>query len=283
MQVTFDKKKLFGLLKNYHLVTGLRIGVYDADQNEICTYPVSQGAFCKEIRKQKACWERCMSCDKAAFNRSKDQKGLYIYHCHAGLTEAVSPLFYREEHIGYMMIGQLKEDHDVFSPEKIEGDFTPEQLKRLERLFYQVPNLDRIQVQACAAIVQACAAYILSENYIYFLNNDLAKGIETYLKEHYAQTVTLESLAWQFHISKATLCRCVKENFGKTVGELLLEERIQAAKRLLTTTDDKVSDISRLVGISDYNYFSKVFKKETGLSPREYRAQKTESRQLFSE
>lgn len=61
---------------------------------------------------------------------------------------------------------------------------------------------------------------------------------------------------------------------GKQWGELLLQERIQAAKSLLSGTDLRISEISRQVGIGDYNYFSKIFKRETGRSPREYRREK---------
>lgn len=274
MEIVFDRKKLFSLLKNYHLATGLRIGVYDGEQQAVCTYPVSHSGFCREIRRQKSCRERCFQCDREAFEQAKSSKDLHIYRCHAGLTEAVAPLFYEEEHIGYLMIGQFRADRDQFVPERLQGAVSMEALCRLEKLFYLTPNLDRARIQASAAIVQACAAYILSERYIRFLNDDLAKGIRQYLREHYSQPVTLEALSRQFHVSRATLCRSVRENFGKTVGELLLQERIQAAKSLLSGTDLRISEISRQVGIGDYNYFSKIFKRETGRSPREYRREK---------
>ena len=55
------------------------------------------------------------------------------------------------------------------------------------------------------------------------------------------------------------------------IGEYIAAVRIEEAKKLLTTTDLQISAISSMVGISDYNYFTKFFKQKTGMTPIKYR------------
>ena len=76
----------------------------------------------------------------------------------------------------------------------------------------------------------------------------------------------------QLSVSVATLCRTARENSGKTVGALALEGRLTQAKRLLAGTDLPVAEVAAQVGIADYNYFSRLFRREAQMSPRRYRA-----------
>ena len=55
------------------------------------------------------------------------------------------------------------------------------------------------------------------------------------------------------------------------ISEHIRRMRVKVACDLLRNTEDRVSDIATEVGIPDYNYFTKVFKKAMGVTPREYR------------
>jgi len=60
---------------------------------------------------------------------------------------------------------------------------------------------------------------------------------------------------------------------GKNLFDAILNLRIEAAKDYLINTDKRTYEISELVGVEDPSYFSKMFKKITGMSPKEYRRQ----------
>jgi len=57
-----------------------------------------------------------------------------------------------------------------------------------------------------------------------------------------------------------------------TVGKLITQKRIEAAKKKLIESDMPIREISEIVGIPDFNYFTKVFKRATGSTPSEYRS-----------
>lgn len=97
------------------------------------------------------------------------------------------------------------------------------------------------------------------------------QNVKTYLDEHYADKISLDQLSEVFFINKFYLTRVFKEQFGLSINNYLLQKRITHAKQLLRFTDDTIETIGAECGISDPNYFSRVFKQVEGISPGEYR------------
>lgn len=108
--------------------------------------------------------------------------------------------------------------------------------------------------------------YKIDENYNYLVDQ-----IITYIKTNYAEKLTLTSVAEYFYISNWHLCRVLKKETGKNFVEILNQIRIQKAKEFLKDTNLKVYEVAREVGYRELTYFSNMFKKQTGLTPNEYR------------
>ena len=98
-------------------------------------------------------------------------------------------------------------------------------------------------------------------------------AVKEYLDEHYIEKLTLEELAEKFFINKFYLSKIFKETYGTTVNNYLISKRITRAKQLLRFTDMTVDEVGAAVGMGDANYFSRMFRKVEGTSPREYRKQ----------
>lgn len=97
--------------------------------------------------------------------------------------------------------------------------------------------------------------------------------IKEYLDAHFTEKITLDALAEQFYINKFYLTRVFKEQFGQSVTNYLVQLRITQAKRMLRFTDRSIEAIALECGLSDANYFSRLFKKIEGITPGEYRRQ----------
>ena len=82
---------------------------------------------------------------------------------------------------------------------------------------------------------------------------------------------TLGSYADEAGISENYLSRLVKQSTGRSVGAWIDIVRIQRAKRLLAYTNHSIIDIAASVGVEDQSYFSRLFKKETGMTPSAFR------------
>lgn len=89
------------------------------------------------------------------------------------------------------------------------------------------------------------------------------------MKERYQENLTLKSVADELYISESYLGKLFKNKMNYTFLEMLTLYRIRAAVHLLQEVDQKVYEIAYRVGYSDTKYFSKVFRKVTGVKPME--------------
>ncbi|SDE25951.1 Two-component response regulator, YesN/AraC family, consists of REC and AraC-type DNA-binding domains [Paenibacillus sp. UNCCL117] len=102
-------------------------------------------------------------------------------------------------------------------------------------------------------------------------SGDISKAIR-YIQMNYDRDISLQQVADHVHLSLGYLSNLFKKELRITFVEFLNGYRIERAKELLTGSRLKTCDIAAKVGFSpEYTYFSKVFKKVTGLNPNEYR------------
>lgn len=84
-------------------------------------------------------------------------------------------------------------------------------------------------------------------------------------------SLSLEQVSRHFYMSTTWFCIHFKEATGKTFVRYLTEYRIQRAMEYLARTNMKINDIAEKTGFNDSNYFTKIFKKETGSTPKDFR------------
>lgn len=92
-----------------------------------------------------------------------------------------------------------------------------------------------------------------------------------YILQHYADNLTLNSVAGEVHVTPVWLSKLFKKEKHQTFLEYLTEVRMENAKRMLGEVRYKIYQISSLVGYKDPVHFTKLFKKMTGWTPKEYR------------
>ena len=95
--------------------------------------------------------------------------------------------------------------------------------------------------------------------------------IKKYIDSNYLNDISLDELSGKFYINKFYLTRLFKETYGLTIKEYILSKRISKAKEMLRYDGSSIEDIGIACGISDPNYFSRVFKKIEGITPNMYR------------
>ena len=91
-----------------------------------------------------------------------------------------------------------------------------------------------------------------------------------YLDEHLDEDISHEVIAAKYRLHPGYLSRLFKQEMGETLSEYLLRIKIEKAAQLLKEDQYKIGEIAGLVGYSTSSYFSVMFKKYTGCTPREY-------------
>ena len=97
-------------------------------------------------------------------------------------------------------------------------------------------------------------------------------SIKDYISKHYASdALSIKEISEHVFLSASYVCTYFKNQTGQTLNQYLTEYRMDKAKQLLADGRYQIADISSKVGYSNGNYFSKSFKKFTGLNPSKYR------------
>ena len=94
-----------------------------------------------------------------------------------------------------------------------------------------------------------------------------------YISLHYAEKITLEHLAEQFHITPVYISHIIKKDTSLTLSDHINLARIKQSKTLLSHTEKSIGEIAFSLGYNYQSHFTKAFKKYTKKTPSEYRAQ----------
>jgi ligand-binding sensor protein len=275
MDVIWKQSRMRNLLQSFFVLAKVRVGFFDLEGKEILAFPPERTDYCKLIRSGPKGDEACGRCDRSAIRKAAKQNGPYIYQCHAGLTEALAPISSEKERIGYLMIGQVRQSES-------QDDRLWEDIRR--RVGHLCADMDRLKsayskltvikidgIRACADILQALANYVLLDNYIRVQSEPLSNRVKTYIASNLTGDLSLFALARQFGVGKTTLCTAIKREYRLTVNQLIRSLRVERAGQMLQSGNQPIAQIAETVGIDDYNYFTKVFKEETGVPPSVYR------------
>ena len=106
------------------------------------------------------------------------------------------------------------------------------------------------------------------------IKNEMHQGVQralTYIAEHYAEQITVRALSNVSNMSESNFYAAFRKHIGNSPISYLNHYRLSIATDKLVQTDRTVNEISYSVGINDPLYFSKLFKKTYGMTPKEYR------------
>jgi signal transduction histidine kinase/DNA-binding LacI/PurR family transcriptional regulator/AraC-like DNA-binding protein len=101
----------------------------------------------------------------------------------------------------------------------------------------------------------------------------LVRKAMAYLHEHYSEPITRQDLARHVGMAEDYLTHCFRQELAMTPIAYLTRYRITKAKALLTTTAQSITTIALAVGFADSGYFSRVFRREVGMTPERFRRQ----------
>lgn len=106
------------------------------------------------------------------------------------------------------------------------------------------------------------------------VRQDRIEIIKQYIELHYSESLSLNDLAKKFYISKEYLATSFKKKFDTTVHQYIQKVRLNKSMDLLNEGHYRISNIALMVGYDNFSYFNKLFRREFGITPSEYRENK---------
>ena len=274
MNILFDQEQLLQLVTNLYLLTGMAANILDPQGRDINLFG-SHPPFCKAMNGFPEGHERCVACDAWKVKHYTAARGFQFYRCHAGICEAVMPLYDRSSPLAYLIFGCFLDDspmEEQWERTRSRLDWYPGGPDALREAFFQFRQYSPQELKAYSELLEALASYIQLKGMIQSTEQTDLQKLEMYLEQHYMEKLSLESISRQLHIGRTKLCRLAKElSGGRTLSYLIAQRRMEAAKGLLVQSNLPVYAVAETVGISDYNYFSRVFRSLAGMTPRDFR------------
>ena len=275
MNVIYDSKQLFDLLSYVYELTGIWANVHQLSGEDIRIRD-AHCEFCTAINALPEGHERCVQCDAQAAKVCQDLKAPYHYRCHAGICETLIPIFDSGEVIAYLGFGQLLDESPLekqWANTRQKLTWYPGDLQELEQKFLKIRQYSVKKTTALTETLRAVSTYVQIRKAVSSIGYTDLQSLEIYLTQHFTEQLTLKKISADLHMGTTKLCSLAKElSEGHTLTWLIASYRITAATRLLRTSETPISDIALMVGYEDYNYFTKVFRKMTGMTPRAYRS-----------
>lgn len=268
-----NRDKLQELLDCFVEITNIR-AVYFNEMDSIVGNNMNSCDFCIAIRRLENIDGACMDCDASAMAKARESRSPYLYSCHIGLWEAVIPLYIKDILIGYLMLGQVKssESNDQWPriEELLVSNETGE-ISKAKTFFGELPFYSLKQIKAAVKMLEIIAQNIIANNIIKLYNADSVEKAKEYLQEHFTEYISITKLSRELGISTSSLATIFKKQTGTTISVYIEIHRMEKAKELLSITSLSIKEISYLCGYEDQNYFSRVFKKLVGISPKIFR------------
>ena len=272
MIIKYNEERLKRIIEDIYILTGISIAVLDTEHNSITTTMQKQ-EYCLLLQKTGEEAKLCYECDQKILQKCTSSKKLERHICRAGLYDCAMPIIKYDTIIAYVIMGQIRS-----SGSPVVSDYTPDAdvrtIEKLRELYTQTSFLSEKQLSGLYDLLP----HILFNDAIEIIYDPLANKIIEFINENLHRKISINELCTNFHISKNFLYEIFRNNLNNTVTGYINDQRIRRAKELLKQTKHPAFQIAEKVGVDNYTYFCKLFKKTTGTSPADYRRQAEFSR-----
>ena len=194
--------------------------------------------------------------------------------CHAGLLDVAIPVRYKQQILAYIMFGQIRDMEEEYvnlnTVKKLCKKYDINEAE-IEECYKEIPVLTHSQINAATNFLSMSTLYLYISQAIKIEQNELVSSIDSYITQNITKQITIEELCKEFNISQNKLYELSHKYFYTSIANYITLKKIELAKSYLTTGHLPISQISEKVGFSDYNYFIRKFKKQTGYTPLYYR------------
>lgn len=276
MHHTISQKvaEIFDLYTKLHDV---RISLFGPEGRLI--YPDAVGRpncrYCSMLRETLGMDSKCRELDHEMMQAALEQGKMVIYTCHAGMMEAVAPLFVEGDLVGFVMPGQFRSSA---APKRSPYSNRWENEKgndQLQAEFERTPMYPEEKIETLLSMFRLLMEFIISNQLIHHKDYDLIQPVIERIQEHPGKGLTLEVASQLVGRSPSTVSRLFKKVTGRSFKQYQVNYRLEvAAAQLLSKPNHSVFEIALSVGYDDALYFSRVFRKHFGCSPSKYRTRK---------
>lgn len=262
------------VLDSFSRLTHINVAAYDAQFRCIYTR-INNVGFCSAVHGSRECLARCVQSDTVALRQAKKTEEPYLHTCPFGLSELVFSVRGEGGIVGYLIVGPTvsvsttPSDRELCRLACLESTRLNEEA--LVMAAAKLPHCTDAQIEALGTMAFVVKEHIEGNRLLLPERQTPGQLVRGYVRKNLSEKITLSKMSKNLHCSTVTLTEAFRREFGMTIMEYVLAERMKLARRLLLTTAS-ITEVARSCGYPDVEYFSKCFKRENGeLSPTQWR------------
>ncbi len=264
-----DAQRIFN---HFTCLLGIKITFFTADFVEVRT-GANKGhcRYCKLLRTKLGCELLCQKCDRKKQMQALNEKRLVSYQCHAGMMEAILPVFTVDKLVGYIMIGQFRATNRCPAKyrnrwkDKYNNDLLFEAF--LQASYYSPKRLCDI-----FGMFELIVDSIVTRHLIAIKTASSIEKLVSYIDQNPHINLTLSQAADMMYQSPSSISHEFKRATGINFKKYLILKKIEKADELISNQKElKIHEIARKVGYSDPYLFSRIYKKYRHYSPNHFK------------
>ncbi len=268
----FLSDEVQALLDHFAALLDIRVTFFSAEGRMLRRgRQMANSDYCRMIQSKTGNLRRCVAMDVGKQLEAMKKNTIIDYQCHAGLREAIAPVYIHGQLTGYLMIGQFRITDTP--PTEVLNQFNqPELQPKLYEAFNALPRISPEKLEDVLGLFKMLIDYIVVRELAVVQKDELLVGIDNYLERHCLEDVRFPEMAKKLGRSMSTISQYLRRNHQTSFKELLLEHRLRRVDEFWQTHPDAtVAEAAFAGGFSDQFYFSRVFRRKRGLPPAEYR------------
>lgn len=229
--------------------------------------------FCELIQSKVFDKDKCLSMDESKYRECASRGEIISYLCHAGIEEAIAPIFVEAQLVGYAMIGQYRSTQSL--PAKVLKTARERGCdKELLEYFYELPYYNKIKVKNILELFKILVDYIITKEIISVKGERLINKTLAYIEQHIDRPISLDEVAQNAGRSRSSISHSFKNILGKSFSKVVIEAKLSKAEEYFKNTPNlSIEEVAFKLGYKDPLYFSRLYKKNRGISPSQYKAQ----------
>jgi AraC-like DNA-binding protein/ligand-binding sensor protein len=227
--------------------------------------------YCRLIRVGLGDQQLCVAMDRDRREEAAGKRHLVHYRCHAGLIEAIKPLYFDMALLGYIMIGQIRTDLALPTEKEWRwrerfGD------ERLRLAFESIPLMGNDRLKHIIGLFATLVDFVVQQHFISIKGRKRTSGLVDWLRQHYMESITLGEAAAMVGVGGYRLAHLLREEQDMSFKQLQQSIRLREAESLLAHDPGmSIKEVATRCGFEDPLYFSRVFRKVHGHAPSAHR------------
>lgn len=233
--------------------------------------------YCNLIQKRHNKLSRCLELDSEKRKEAAEQRETICYTCHAGLGESITPIYSDDILLGFIGFGQFRDREEMPADLKRKWSSRAD-LEQLEQEYLKLPLFPPEKMNDILGLFSIIINHIVTNRLITMKGDLLLFKIISYLKDNIHLPLSLTEIADKFDRSESTISHLFNRKTGMSFKKNLILMKLEKAEEyLLSYPDIKVSEVAMKTGYEDPLYFSRLFRKYRGVSPKEFQSKNTKS------